>query len=208
MNYLMKSITVLALLFSTSSLMADSHHRDLLVKGGGTYFSPNRISGGFNVNVTKFNIQAKGNHLVKGKLRVSSLEAAPVDPVTGVNFEANNIIDGARVFATHPDIVWIHGHAETGYITFGTSPDYGKLAGTTTLLNSVNGEVIGAVSPWGRTNFVSVFENNNLPLPSFFDATEAQLIELVGGFSRILLTDGAEPGEVIIKTTKQDANFL
>jgi hypothetical protein len=193
---------VMGAFFFTSALMAESDSNfQILVKGGGTFVSPNALSNGFNSNVTKLVIKARENRIKKGIFRVSSTAAGPIDPITGVDFELKARIDAARVFADHPDVVWVHGFTKTGFITFGTDPGYGPLAGTTTPLNAVNGELIGAVTTWGRTNFLTVFENGNVPLPNFFTATEGEFTALVGGFSRILLTTGAKPGKLRVETT-------
>lgn len=181
-----------------SSMLSLGAHEKVSVHGGGTYQSLNDINNSFNLTVNEFNIVAKRNYIEKGKITVSSLAAAPIDAIAGIDFEANARVDAIRVFETYPDIVWVHGFA-TGFISFGVSPAYGPLAGTTHFFTPTDGEFIGAISPFGRTNFLSVFENGGA-LPNFFTATESDLITLVGGFSRLLLTNGAEPGKVCIET--------
>lgn len=187
----------LVMVSSMVSLVAQSHDK-VSVNGGGTFANDNALSGGYNVGVNKFNIHAERDSIQKGRIKVSSFIAGPIDPVTGIDFEANATVDAVRVFADHPDVVWVHGYA-AGSISFGTSPGYGPLAGTTHIFTPTDGEFIGAISSFGRTNFLSVFENGG-PLPLFFAATEDQLTATVGGFSRTLLTNGAEPGKVCIET--------
>lgn len=186
-----------ALIFS--SLLSAHEKSFVAVSGGGTMVTPNSISVGFNAANNKFDIEAKGNKILHGTVLISSLAAGPVDPVTGVIFEADVRVDAVRVFADHPDVVWVHGTTQ-GFITFGTSPQY-PFPGQTIALTPQNGEVIGAVTTWGRTNFLTVLENGNIPLPNFFSASENELISLVQGFSRILLTTGAAPGEICIETS-------
>lgn len=183
---------------SMVSLTASHSHEKVTVNGGGTFQSFNGISGGYNLSVNKFSIHAERDSIQKGKIKVSSFAAAPIDPVTGIDFEALATVDAVRVFADHPDVVWVHGYA-SGSIRFGTSPSYGPLAGTTHIFTPSDGEYIGAISSFGRTNFLSVFENGG-PLPLFYAATEDQLSAAVGGFSRLLVNGGAEPGKVCIET--------
>lgn len=214
MSQFAKYMLILAFTFSfTAALMAESHsnhHQQIsvLVKGSGTFVNPNPISNGFNANISKFNIKARGTHLITGSYKVSSSKAAPIDPITGVDFEVKkSCIDGVRVFASHPDIVWVHGFIQKGFIIFGLAviPPVGVLPGEKVELNVTNGEFIGAVTTWGRTNFLTVLENNNQPFTiNFFTATEEELTALVGGFSRLLLTNGAKPGKITIHTTGQD----
>lgn len=182
----------------TSMLSLVAAHDKVSVQGGGTMQDNNPFSGGYNVAVNKFNICAEGDTIKKGKIRVSSFEAASIDPITGIDFEAIASVDGIRVFADHPDCVWVHGFA-VGSITFGTAfPP--PLGGTTHIFTPTDGEYIGVICTFGRSNFLSVFENGG-PFPiNFFTATESQLTSLVGGFSRTLLTTGAEPGKICIET--------
>jgi hypothetical protein len=210
MNRFINYLFTLALMtVTTTGLIAgshdssDLHHKQsVIVKGGGTYFYPNPLSNGFGENVTKINLKAKGNRIIKGSVFISSTKAVPFSPVTGTNFEAVGIIDAVRVFPTHPNIVWIHGRQVSGFVTLGTA--LAPPNGSTSLYNPENGEFIGAITIWGRTNILSVLENNNQPLPNFFTSTEGELTEAVGGFSRILLTNGAKPGKMIIKTKGKD----
>lgn len=198
-SLLMMTLVLPFTLLATAPPIEYNPHSKVYVKGEATYLSPNSISDGFNANVTKIHIRAYNNHIHKGTFSVSSTKAGPVDPVTGIDFEAHSTIDAVKVFEDHPEIVWCHG-VSTGTITYGSSSEYGELAGQTFLLNDTNGEFIGAITPWGRTNFLTVFENENNPLPNFATATESELIELVEGFSRIMLTTGAQPGKVKIET--------
>lgn len=191
-----------AMIFTSAMLIANPS--EVVVKGGGTYLTVSSVNTSFGMNVTRFNIRARKNRIHNGKFHVSSNEAAPVDPVNGIDFEADGVIDAVRVFADHPDIVWCHGFITNGFIKFGTNPSLGEFAGQTIQINNALGEFIGAVTTWGRTNFLTVLENGGQPLPNFFTSSEQNLIKLVQGFSRVLLTNGAKPGVVRIKTSGGD----
>lgn len=205
-NYLKSKIVLLMFMFLTATLFANEHdcgcNKDdfAFVKGGGTYFFPNSVNGLLNERVTRFFISAKNNSIKKGKFFVSSQAAAPFDLINGFDVEWKGRVDAVRVFENHPDIVWLHGRVE-GTIRFGTNPEYGVNAGQTVTLDSSNNEFIGAVSKWGRTDFLTLFENGGGPFPVFASATEEELTTLVKGFSGILLTNGAKPGRVDIRTS-------
>lgn len=193
-----KSILVV-MIFLSSALMANSHDF-VCAKGGGTYFFPNTANGLLNEKVSRFSIKTKGNSIEKGKFFISSDAATPFDSINGLAVETKGTIDSLRVFEEHPDIVWLHGIL-IGTLRYGTNPVYGVNAGQLITLNASNGEFIGAISKWGRTDFLSVFENGGVPLPDFATATEEELNTLVQGFSGILLTNGAKPGRLDIKTS-------
>lgn len=202
----MTMMMTLSVLFTAEKALADcckykSHVKNSVVKGGGTYAFSNTLSQGFNLNVVELDVKSKGNRLVKGSVSISTEKAGPIDPVTGVDEEAKGCIDAIRVFAAHPGFVWVHGFLE-GFIVSGTAvvPPNGSIQ----YFNQQNGEFIGAVSTCGRTNFLSVLENNNQPLPDFYTATEDELITTVGGFSRLLLTNGAKPAKMVIKVPEED----
>lgn len=190
------------MIFTSAMLIAD--HLRVVVNGGGTYLTENSVNTSFGVTVTTFNIKAKKNRILHGEFHVSSNEAAPVDPVNGIDFEADGVIDAVRVFANHPDIVWCHGFIKKGFIKFGTNPSLGEFAGQTIQINNALGEFIGAVTTWGRTNFLTVLENGGKPLPNFFTSSQKKLIKLVQGFSRVLLKNGTKPGVVKIETSGGD----
>ncbi|MFI5343004.1 MAG: hypothetical protein ACHQUC_02160 [Chlamydiales bacterium] len=200
---IMTALVLLTTLFTTEKGMAEScHHHDharsvVILKGGGTYVFPNNLSEGFGVNVVELEVKARGNHLTKGTISISTDKVGPVDRATGSSIEAKGVIDAVRVFERHPGVIWIHGHYSEGFVQFAPF-------GLKEFFNSANSEFYGAVTTWGRTNILSILENDNHPLPPFFTSTEERLIHGVDGFSRILLTNGAKPAKMIINTPEED----
>lgn len=192
---------------SPEELHCFKQYRPVRVCGGGTMFSPNPWSDGFSSTVTLIDVKGDEHVLHRGSFSISSEAAGPIDPITGIDFEAVGSIDAIRTFSSHPNVVWCHGHTKHGSITFGTSPGYIPFSGTTVPLNPVNGEFIGAVTTWGRTSFVTVFEHGG-PLPDFFNATEAELCSLVSGWSRILTPLGATPGAITLQLPKAPLDLI
>lgn len=193
---------IIATFFIFSAGLSAGHHDFAFVKGGGTYFTPNTVNNLLSERTARISIKASDNCL-SGKVIVSSRSAVPFDTVNGLEIEVIAFIDAVRVFDEHPDIVWLHGTAE-GTFRFGSNPVYGVNAGQTVTLTPSSGEFIGAVTQWGRTDFVTVFENEGQPLPNFFTSSEEELNTFVEGFSYILLTNGAKPGVVQISTSGND----
>lgn len=201
----------LAILAATLCLSAalSANHDVIKVKGGGTVIGVNinppltNVTGRFTTNVTRVDIYAKEDRIIKGSITINSEKAGPVDPIYGVDVEAIFSVDAVRVFANHPDVVWVHGFADAGsFIRIGT-----YFGGTFTPIpiNDCTGEFVAAFTSWGEAHIISIEESpeNITLIQNFCNLPEEgaeSLISLVGGFNSIMLPNGDLPGKFYIET--------
>jgi hypothetical protein len=206
-------LAILAVTLCLSSALA-ANHDFIKVKGGGTVVGvninntppPPYVTGRFTANVTRVDIVAKEDHIIKGSISINSEKAGPVDPIYGVDVEANFSVDAVRVFAKHPDVVWVHGFADAGsFIRIGT---YFGGNFTPIPINGCPGEFVAAFTSWGEAHIISIETTpENIALMQNFcnlpeEGSEESLISLVGGFDHIMLRNGDLPGKFYIETPR------